>query len=553
MAHKILGIDLGSHTVKVVVATAGFRKDTIVDYLEAPVPQADDPVEERATRVAFDLVRSRGLEHDLPFAALPGDALSMRVLEFGFSGLKRADLDKAVGSELEAQLPHDLDEIVYDFDVVPREVEATLSADPAFVDAGKAAKEKKKELASGTTVLAAATTRERVSRFLEITGRWGIEPRALVAAPAAYVRAAARLAALGGPEAQNDAVMVIDHGHARTNVCVIRRGRVIYGRTLSRGGRHVTQAIARAWNLPFEEAERAKHSDGFVASSAEPAPSEAWARISDIVKLELNPLVRDLRQTVAACRAQTGHGVRRAVLCGGGGRLRGMAPLFAEELNLPVGQVTADDAPRIVGDAAAARGVNPDAAILACGVALEGATGRASFDLRKGEFAYRADFSFLRAKAPTIVTAALVCIAFAAGNAYAALYKLRKEENVLEARLKATTTEVFGQPLSVEEVEEKLQPQKQDSPFPKSTAFDQLVEISKKLPPREKVKLDVQEIDIRKEKITLKATTDSLASIEEIQKSLKEISCFTEVTGGKAQSGTGNEKQFTLTITSKCM
>lgn len=555
MAHKVLGIDLGAYSVKVVVATAGFRQSTVTDYLEAPIPPGDEPVEERAARAVGELIRARGLEHDLPYVSLPGEALSMRVLEFGFSGLKRADLEKAVGAELEAQLPHELDEIVYDFDVVPRDAEVVRSAaedaDPQFV-AGKKAAPPKKAPPLGTRVLCAAIPRVRVARFLAVAGQEGLEPRGLLAAPAAYVRAASRLAGLGGAEAAGDAVMVIDHGHARTNVCVVKHGRAIFARTLSRGGRHVTLAICRAWNLGFEDAERAKHSDGFVASQREPAQSDAWARISDVVKQELLPLVRDLRQTAAACRAQTGVSPKRAVLCGGGGRLRGLASFLSEELGLPMGQVTADDAPRVVGEAAAARGVAPDAAVLALGVALEGASGRALFDLRRGEFAYRADFSFLRAKAGYLATAALVMVAFGAADAYAALYKLRKEEQILDERLRTATTEVFGAPATAAEVQEKLSPVTQDSPLPKASAFDLLVEISKKLPPRDKLKLDVSEIEIKKDKITLKATTDSVASKKEIEQKLKEISCFTEVTAPKSQ-GSAEEQQFTLTITSKCM
>ena len=48
--------------------------------------------------------------------------VSNRILEFGFRGLKRADLEKAVGAELEGVLPYDLDEMVYTFDSLPRDL-----------------------------------------------------------------------------------------------------------------------------------------------------------------------------------------------------------------------------------------------------------------------------------------------------------------------------------------------------------------------------------------------------------------------------------------------
>jgi general secretion pathway protein L len=562
MAHRILGIELGSYSVKVAVASAGFRSASIVQTLERRVPPGDGPVEERAAAALAELFREHQLQHDVPYVALPGEAASLRILDFEFSGLKRADLEKAIGTELEGQLPHDLDELVYDFDVIPRDVAqpAVDAGDPAFVAAGAVPSTSTPTATSpvpvktGTRVLTAATTKERVSAFLGILSARGVDPRGVIAAPAAYARVAEKLAALGAPPARDEAVLVLDHGHNRTNAAVILRGRTIYARALSRGGRHITQAIARAWNLPFEEAEAAKHSDGIIISERFPAPSnsDAWQRISQVIRAELTPLVRDLRQTLAACRAQTGAQVVRGVLCGGGSRLRGLVPFLSDELGVPLGTVTPDDQMRLLAPAGARAGVDPDLAVLSTGIALEGATGRPAFDLRRGTLAYKADYSFLRAKAGYLAACVLVVVAFAAATAYASLYRLRKEQAILDDRLRETTTEMFGQPATVEEVEEKVTPTKEQSPLPKMTAYDQLVEISKRLPPRNEVKLDVMELEIEPKKITMKTIAESSAAIDAIEKKLKEVDCFTGFSRGD-QSTVAEGKQLTLTIPNKCM
>src|SRR5438552_16039563 len=163
MAHRILGIDCGAYSVKIAVVVAGFRKSQVVDWLEAPVPPPmteGESLEARQARAAAELVRARGFEHDFPFAALPGDAVSLRILDFSFQGLKRADLDKAVGAELEAQLPHDLDDIVYTYDTVPK----GLAGPRVDGEEPPAAPE------VGMRILAAATTRERVARTIELLG-----------------------------------------------------------------------------------------------------------------------------------------------------------------------------------------------------------------------------------------------------------------------------------------------------------------------------------------------------------------------------------------------
>jgi Tfp pilus assembly PilM family ATPase len=562
MAHRILGIDLGAYSVKVVVAQSGLRQTTIVDVLEARVPAGDEPLEERAASALRVLAAEHGLEHDIPHWTMSGDGLSMRVMDFAFTGVKRADLDRAVGGELEGMLPHDLDDLVYDFEVMPRELLLAATAPP---DAGLPVAEDAQTsplapaapiavprlgagVLPGTRLLAVATTKERVQRLLELGAVQAMEPRSLIAAPMSYARVVER-----GGIGSGEPIVVVDCGHAHTDVCVTFRGKVVFARSISRGGRHVTGAIARAWNMPTDQAEAAKHSDGFVASAIEPAQSPAWQRISDVISVELAPLARELRQTLGACRTQTGVVPRRVLLCGGGARLRGMVSWIGETLDLPVLTVADVNAAALVGPQLAARGVSLDLALSALGAALEASTGRPSFDLRKGEFSYRADFTFLRQKAAYLIGAAMFIVAFAAVDGFAAYYKVRAESRILDDKLKQATTELWGEAVPAEDVEVKISPKKDESPLPKHTAFDLLVEISKRVPPRDKSKLEIIELDIKKEKVTLHATIDNTAAIDEVEAGLKGLTCFTEFNRGKVTSGSADQKDFTLTITSKCI
>ena len=123
---------------------------------------------------------------------------------------------------------------------------------------------------------------------------------------------------------------------------------------------------------------------------------------------------------------------------------------------------------------------------------------------------------------------------------------------VLDRRLVAETTEVFGAPVSAADLEAKLSPKKEDSPLPRMTAFDLLVEISKRVPGKSDVKLEVIELTIEPKKIYLKAVADSQASIDAVTKKLKEVDCFTDVQLGRTDT-VNDGKQFTLTIPMKCM
>ena len=568
---RILGIDLGAYSVKVAVMSPGFRSATTVDLHERLIPPGDEPHEVRAARVLGEIVREQRLDQDIAYAALAGDRVFVHVLEFGFKNLRRPDLAKAVGAELEGILPVELEDMVYTFEPLPREAaQAVPVDDPAFVAAaGPLAAGPVAAPTEGMRVLACAGVGAKIRGFLELIEQSGIEARGLLAGPASYGRilervAAAQMAGLpggGGKLPAQPPTAVIDIGHERTDVCVVVAGRAVYLRTIARGGRHLTDAIARIWRLPWAQAESAKHQDGFVASTAEPAPSEAWARIHEALIPELGPLARDLRQTLLACRAKTGATVERCLLVGGGARLRGLTSYLGEQLQLPVGALGPAEDHAILGPRLAGLGARADVACLAAGVALEGASGRPTFDLRQGDLAFKADLSFLRAKAVPLAAAALLIIAFAAVSAYANLFRLRKAEKALDKRLAVESAEVFQRQMSAKEVLDQVSPAggPGDNPMPKMTAWDLLLAFNTALPPKEEVKIDIEDIDIKQGKITVKAvsapttTQNALAGIKTLEASLKKSKCFADFPSPQSQPGRDDNREFTLTIKTPCI
>ncbi len=574
MASRIIGIDLGAYSVKVVVVSPGFRVSTVTDYVERAVPPGDEPHEVRAVRTLGQIVRELRLEHDTPFVAISGDQVFIHILEFAFKNLRRQDLAKAVGTELETILPVDLEEMVYAFEPLPRDVHASAvgaiaaGGEPAFAQAPSVAPAGRvAPPAAGMRVLACAMRQDRAREMLGRLAEQGAQPRGLIAVPAAYRRAAERIAACQASKGAGPHVAIIDLGHERTDVCVVIDDRVDYVRTLHRGGREVTAAIKQTWSkLSWEEAEKAKHSDGFVASHARPAESEAWQRIHTCIEPVLSPLARELRRTFSACRAKTGATVQRAVIVGGGARLKGMAEYLSEQLGIPVERMRPDDCVRLLGDKLGVVGddgsSHAEGACLAAGVAFEGATGRPQFDLRQGGLAYKADLSFLRAKAGQLVAAFLVVIAFAAASAYASLYKLRRSESVLDERLELETTAAWGSALTSEEVLEKIGPSedgKSRSPIPDMTAYDLLLALNAALPDRAQVKIDIYELDIKGDKITLRGESapmengaDALTGIDKFEQQLKASKCFKEYTSGETQPGPNDSREFSMTIKVNC-
>jgi len=565
MASRVFAVDLGAWSVKLAIASPGLRGATLFNVIERLVPPGDEPADVRAKAVLAGLVTELRLRDEPGYLGVCGDQVFTQVLEFGFKNLRRAELDKAVGGELEGVVPVDLEDMVYAFEPLPAAtppgtppVGALSAGAPPVGAAPEIQRGRVAPPPEGMRVLTYAMRKDRAEHLIELGKDCGFDPRGILAAGGAAVRLVAATPSLARARADG-AVAVIDIGHERTDVVVVAGGKAVFSRSVARAGKQVTDAISRHWNLPWLDAEHAKHSDGFVASTAEPATSEAWQRIHQVTIAELSPFARDLRQTLAACRARTGFTPLVALLVGGGARLRGIESYLSEQLGIAARRPTGDDVVALAGPrlgAEAASHAPIASAAMTIGMAFDAAGGRPLFDLRSGALAVKVDFSFLRAKAVPLGTAVLAIAAFAAGSAYADLYRIRKAEKVLATRLAAESEEYFGQARTAGEVLNSTGPggSSAASPMPKLTAYDLLLEISSHVPPKDKIVLDLERMTIDDTKVDISGTTKKPEEIDLLVTELKKIECFkNNVTRGPTDTLPNGVQRFKLTIAAQCM
>jgi Tfp pilus assembly PilM family ATPase len=567
MASRVFAVDLGAWSVKLAIASPGLRGAALTSVYERLVPPGDESADVRARRVLATLIDELRLRDETGYLGVYGDQVFTQVLDFGFKSLRRADLDKAVGGELEGVVPVDLEDMVYAFETLPPAppVAPPVEGVPVEPVRGRVAPP-----SEGMRVLTYAMRRDRAEALLAVGHEAHFDPRGLLACGGAAVRLVERTPSLAKARADG-AVAVIDIGHERTDIIVVSGGKAVFSRSLARGGRAVTEAVSRNWKLSFADAERAKHSDGFVASQTEPATSDAWARIHGVTITELAPFARDIRQTLVACRARTGFQPLAAIAVGGGARLRGMGSFLAEQLAIPTWRLTADDitalaGPRIGVEAAA--GMPIDSAALTVGMAYDCAGGRPQFDLRSGALAVRVDLSFLRSKAVPLIASVVTIAAFASASAYADLRSLQKSEKILDTRLAAESAEHFGSARSVEEILGESEPggsgavSTTGSPLPRMSAYDILLEISSRLVAHDKMKVDIDKLTIDTQNVSIegfaKSTEDDPGlvkasdEVESIYNELKKIDCFKEPQRGNVDTDAGG-KRFRFTIAHTCM
>jgi len=89
--------------------------------------------------------------------------------------------------------------------------------------------------------------------------------------------------------------------------------------------------------------------------------------------------------------------------------------------------------------------------------------------------------------------------------------------------------------------------------MPKMSAYDLLLEINAKIPARDKMTLDVTDLDIKDNKVNLKASAKTPEEIDALYAAMDSIECIKEITRGSTTNGPNGEKNFTFQMRTECM
>jgi general secretion pathway protein L len=368
---NVLGLDLGSHSLKVVELAQGLRS--------AEVMRFHSELREPDATLASQLARMLSIgsfPRDNVVAALRGDRISVRRLLFPFAEKRR--IAQAVPFELEDQVPFDIAEMVIDW--APAERDGAQSH-----------------------VISVLAPRTEVSALIETLHEARCDARIIEAEGLVLANLASSFEFPGTR-------LLVDIGHAKTTVCAIRAGEPVSARSIGIAGRAFTEAVAQERSLSLEQAERWKHERGI----AEPGVGSPFPRAEAV----LARLANEIRRFAQALEPQLPGGIGGVVLVGGGAQLDRIDTWLAERTELPTERL---GRPR--ADAGLDKIAEGDPLLLAPALALAlRGSGRAvtRMNLRQDEFARRADFSRVRREYGSTgilaaIVAALALVSFTTG------------------------------------------------------------------------------------------------------------------------------------------
>ncbi|XXF75984.1 pilus assembly protein PilM [Myxococcaceae bacterium GXIMD 01537] len=522
---RILGLDLGSYSVKAVLFESNMRGHVTKAWAE--VRRGEGERADTLRAAVQELLTQHPLQADQVVVALPGSTLMTHTFSLPFVLPKQ--IDATLPEQLEDQLPFPLTEAVFDYQVVGQR--------------------ETKDGAKESDLLVGVVRKEELSSLLALLAELKVDPRTVTHPGVAYqnlfLQTPALFEAAGGAEV----VAVVDIGHERTTVAIGRPGQgVEFARTFSGGGKDLSRALATEFNTPLPEAHHWKEQYGAVASAAQGPDAE---RAAAAFVRGLQPVLRELRPTFKAYTARTRRQVGAVLLCGGTARLAGLAEQLGKDLNLPTRVLAL---PSEASEAVPA--AEQPSAAQAYALALRGQASGAKaprFNLRRGALAFRGGFDYVKERLGLIASfAATLFLLFIASSVVRNSVLARREAQV-DAVLCQTTERILGN--CEKNYDRAINMLKGvESPaaaLPQQSAVNLLAEVTQRVPENMKVKFDRIQIDL--ERITLQGETDSTKEIDLLSTELKKYRCFRDVKAGKVEKTRDGQKfSFRLDVQVQC-
>mgnify|MGYP000626743139 CR=1 FL=1 len=406
---KIIGLDIGSYSIKAVEILNKFKSYEISNFCENPIPHLDDvPPDELIPLCMEQLFKENDLQADRIITAMPGQYISSRVLSFNFSEPHK--VAAAVFAEIEDAVPFDLSDMIVDHQILG-------------------------QMDAKTVALVVMTKKTFLANFLEHLQRINIDPKLVDVDSLSFYNLSPHL-----PMTPGKCYGIVDVGHEKTSVCLVQDGVLRMFRSINLGGRYITEFLARDLEVTYNEAQEIKHriSRVFTLNEKDNFENNYENRVIDRITIASNTIIKDLGRTLYAFKTWEKAPIEGIFLSGGTSKIQKFDAYLSEHLDVPVIHLPIERS---------ALKVNPDIAakmpVMAQGIsiglrAVSSVKRHSQINLRKGEFAFSQDYaSIFKAASVSLKTISFVMILLACSYMTKYFSYSRQIENLQETFVNA--------------------------------------------------------------------------------------------------------------------
>jgi len=229
---SLVGLDIGSHSVKVVELEAQANKQhRLVNWgISQPLAEAivDGEIMDRqlVTDAISNLLESRGIRNRNVVAAVSGRAVIVKKITM--NKLSPEDAQQAIYWEAEQHVPYDINDVSLDFEIL-----GNAPNDPQQMQ-----------------VLLVAAKKDMVVSFSDLIREAGLTP--IIVDVDSF--AAQNAIEANYDMAPEEVVAILNVGSEMTNINIVQAGVPYFTKDLQVGGSSFTEAVQRKFNLSQAEA-----------------------------------------------------------------------------------------------------------------------------------------------------------------------------------------------------------------------------------------------------------------------------------------------------------
>lgn len=517
MPQTILGIDIGTYSIKIAQVERSFNSFEFVNFYERKIQYNELLKPEESVSVTLQaMIDDFGLKWDQAICGYPGQKVSSRLVTLPFGSLKK--IDQTLEFELESYIPFDLAQIIIDYHIINSTKESS-------------------------DILALYTLKEDFVRYLTLLQNSRFDPKIITVEQVEYLN----LVHLGmvppeGPYA------ILDIGHIKTDLTLCRGKKLSFARSISVAGKHLTESIQKKLNVPVEEAERMKIEMGQAPQESAEMLDDLSKQVQEAMRETLEEFVLNVKQALFAYQDRHGEPVEGIYLCGGTSRLPGLDRFLSIRLKQNVTHIDCTSFHFAkLGKVSTHRAMMPQG--LALALRSVATAGMPDINFRRGEFAFKGDAQKLGGTIRHVSIALGLIFFMALAHFGVKYYVLSKKVTQLNAQVTDMVKQVLTVPpkqlstpsgaLKILQSEDNKARDRLNklSEIKGISALDVIREISTKVPARKDIRLDVEDINIKGERMSISGRTDSFIAIDKIKAALEGSQYFKKVTPSNVGKG----------------
>ncbi|MFH1601370.1 MAG: type IV pilus assembly protein PilM [Candidatus Shapirobacteria bacterium] len=292
-----LGIDIGISSLKISCLEKKGEGWRLLGLADTKTPTGHTQLLSNETRLAEEikkLTADLGVKTKMAVVALPEQETTSRVLSF--PPMKDEEVYKAIFYEAETFVPHPLDQVQIDYQIISKTADRILT-------------------------FAVAAKRSLVESYEKIITQAGLIPVAIETAAVSLARII--------PENLDKPVMVLDLG-ARDSTMIVAKDRSIYfSRTVPFGGEAFTRSLSGALGMNDFQAEEYKKAYGIKGGEWE-------GKIRESLQEVFIHLGEEIKKGFLAFSQEWQEPVGFLIISGGGASLPGLADELVKILGIEV-------------------------------------------------------------------------------------------------------------------------------------------------------------------------------------------------------------------------